>query len=158
MAKIKFHARAVERQGKKIITVYDRSFTKKCGISKIIRETACGAIYLDNLFSIRLKGWLLQISVWETVLLPRMEINIPKNYLSLSSIELLCKWCGLVDSRIDYWANVLSSSPAVIPRLSFFPFKLKRLRLSWNFLSRDLKNLEKDFGFGNKGIDVSYRF
>lgn len=62
-----------------------------------------------------------------------------------------------MDGTIDFGASEPVSSQAVVSRLSFFPFKSKRLRLSRNFLSRNLKNLEKDLRLGNKGSDVSYR-
>ena len=38
---------------------HNENFTKKCGISKIICDTACRAIYLNTRTRLILKGWLI---------------------------------------------------------------------------------------------------
>ena len=43
----------------KIPTENNENFTKKGGISKIICDTACRAIYLNTRTRLRLKGWLI---------------------------------------------------------------------------------------------------
>ena len=49
-------ARGSDGHLEKILTGNNENFTKKCGISKIICDTASRAIYLNTRLRLRLKG------------------------------------------------------------------------------------------------------